>query len=103
MYPLGVDNTSVNISKHQSLMTKAREKNDKIILMCCPCHMAHNATCHAKKAFGKFVIFNAEELLVDLYFHFDYYSKRKDLFLEFCAFRVQDSYKILKFYKLSYD
>ena len=102
MYPLGVDNTSVNTGKHQSLMTKAREKNDEIVLMCCPCHMAHNAACHAKKAFGKFVIFNAEELLVDLYFHFDYSSKRKDLFLEFCNFHVQDSYKILKFYKLSY-
>ena len=64
--------------------------------------MAHNAACHAKKSFGKCVIFNAEELLVDLYFHFDYSSKRKDLFLEFCTFHVQDSYKILKFYKLSY-
>ena len=83
---LGVDNTSVNIGKHHSLITKAREKNDEIILMECPCHMAHNATHHATKAFEKFVIFNAEELLIDLCFHFDYSSKRKNLILEFCAF-----------------
>ena len=33
---LGVDNTSVNIGKHHSLVTKAREKNSDIILMGCP-------------------------------------------------------------------
>ena len=52
--------------------------------------MAHNTARHATKTFEKFVIFNAEELLVDLYFHFDYSLKRKNL-PEFCAF---DFYKI---------
>ena len=45
------------------MITKAREKNYEIILMGCPCHMAHNAARHATKAFEKLVIFNAEELL----------------------------------------
>ena len=80
---LGFDNTSVNIGKHHSLITNARQKNDEIILMGCPCHMAHDTARHATKAFEKFVIFNAEELLVDSYFHFDYSSKRKNLLLEF--------------------
>ena len=80
---LGFDNTSVNIGKHHSLITNAREKNDEIILMGCPCHMAHDTARHATKAFEKFVIFNAEELLVDSYFDFDYSSKRKNLLLEF--------------------
>ena len=62
-----------------------------------PCHMAHSTVCHAKKAFEKSVIFNAEELFIDKYFHFDYSSKRKYL-LEFCAFCDQDFYKILKFH-----
>ena len=66
--------------------------------MGCPCHMAHNAARHATKAFEIFVIFNAEELLVDLYFHFDYSSKRKNLLPEFCTFCDQDFYKILKFH-----
>ena len=95
---LRVDNTSVNIGKHHSLITKAREKNDEKILMGYPCHMAHNAAHHAAKAFEKFVIFNAEELVVDLFFHFDYSSKRKKLLLEFCAFCDHDFYKILKFH-----
>ena len=95
---LRVDNTSVNIDEHHSLITKPREKNDEIILMGCPYHMAHNATHHATKAFEKFIIFNAEELLIDLYFHFDYSSKRKNLVLKFCAFCDQDFYKILKFH-----
>ena len=95
---LGVDNTSVNIGKHHFLITKAREKNDETILMGCPCHMAHNTARHATMAFEKFVIFNAEELLVDLFFHFDYSSKRKNLLLEFCAFCDQDFYKTLKFH-----
>ena len=94
---LGVDNTSVNIGKHHSLITKARENNDEIILIGCPCHMAYSTARHATKAFEKFVIFNAEELLVDLYLHFDYSSKRKNL-LEVFAFCDQDFYKILKFH-----
>ena len=90
-------NTSVNIGKHHSLITKAREKNNEIIIMGCPSHVAHNTIRHATKAFENFVIFNAEELFVDLYFHFDYSSKIKNL-LEFCAFCDQDFYKILKFH-----
>ena len=75
---LGVDNTSVNIGKHHSLITKAREKNSDIILMGCPCHMAHNTAPHAVKMFeGCLRDFNIEELLVDIYYHFDYSSKRK--------------------------
>ena len=66
--------------------------------MGCPCHMAHDTARHATKAFEKFVIFNAEELLVDLYFHFDYSLKRKNLLLEFCAFFDQDFYKNLTFH-----
>ena len=80
---LGFDNTSVNIGKHHPLIRNAREKNDEIILMGCPCHMVHDTARHATKAFEKFVIFNAEELLVDSYFDFDYSSKRKNLLLEF--------------------
>ena len=95
---LGVDNTSVNIGKHHSLITKTRVKNDEMILMGCPCHMAHIAARHAIKTFEKFVIFNAEELLVDLYFYFDYSSKLKTLLLEFCAFCDQDFNKIMKFH-----
>ena len=54
--------------------------------MGCSCHVAHNTARHAAKAFEKFLISSAEELLVDLFFHFDYSSKRKNL--EFCVLFV---------------
>ena len=94
---LGVDNTSVNIGKLNSLIVKARKMNENIILMGCPCHMAHNTAGKAEKEFEKYVDFNAEQFLVDLYFHFDYSSKRKNLLVEFCDFCGQEFHKILKF------
>ena len=57
----------------------------------------HNTVRKAEKEFEKYVDFNAEQFLVDLYFHFDYSSKRKNLLVEFCDFCVQEFHKILKF------
>ena len=68
--------------------------------MGCPCHMAHNATHYATKAFKQNINFSSEELLVDLYFYFDYSLKRKILLLEFCDFCNQDFYKIFKFHSV---
>ena len=69
--------------------------------MGCPCHIAHNAASKATKAFVKIVDdFDIEELLVDIYFHFDYSSKRKNLFVEFCEFCDQEYSKILKFHSV---
>ena len=39
---LGVDNTSVIFGTHKSLIVEARKQNANIILMGCPCHIAHN-------------------------------------------------------------
>ena len=69
--------------------------------MGCPCHIAHNAASKATKAFVKIVDdFDIEELLVDIYFHFDYSSKRKNLFVEFCEFCDQEYSKILNFHSV---
>ena len=68
--------------------------------MGCPCHMVHNAANYETKAFERNINFNSEELLVDLYFHFDYSSKRKNLLLEFCDSCNQDFYEILKFHSV---
>ena len=95
---LAVDNTSVNVGRNNSVIVEAREKNGNIILMGCPCHIAHNTASKATKAFVKIVDdFDIKELLVDIYFHFDYSSKRKKLFVEFCEFCNREYSKILKF------
>ena len=81
-------------------MTKTREKNDEVILMGCPYHMAHNAARCATEAFKQNIKFNSEEPLAVLYFHYDFSSKRKNLLLEVCDFCNQDFYKILKFHSV---
>ena len=100
---LAVDHTSVNVGRNNSVIAEAREKNEHIILTCCPCHIAHNAASKATKAFVKVADnFNVEELLVDIYFHFDYSSKRKNLFVKFCELCDQLYCKIIKFHSVGY-
>ena len=63
--------------------------------------MAHNTAQHAVKMFeGCLKDFNIEELLVDIYHHFDYSSKHKNLLSEFCDFCDQKYHKILKFHSV---
>ena len=47
---LGVDNTSVNVGKHRSLFVEAKKLNPHIMLMGCPCHIAHNTAAKATDA-----------------------------------------------------
>ena len=97
---LGVDNTSVKTGCYNSVIVAAGKKKSNIILMGCPCHIAHNATKKAMNAFSKINCISIEELLVDIYFHFDYSSKRKNIFAEFCKFCDEDYRKILKFHSV---
>ena len=82
----GVDNTSVNIGRNNSIMTRALEKNSKISFMGCPCHIMHNTVSYAAKAYAQITSFNLEELAVDLFYYFDYSSKRKSNLQEYCGF-----------------
>ena len=81
---VGVGNTSVNVGN--SLIGEARKENDNIILMGCPCHVTQNTPKKAMDAFAKINRFSIEKLLVDICFHFDNSSKRKNLFSEFSDF-----------------
>ena len=98
----GVDNTSVNVGRHKSLIVEATKKNEHIILMGCPCHIAHNTVRKSTKAFCNHLLehFDVEELLVDIYFHFDNSSKRKNLLAEFNSFCDQNYCKIIKFHSV---
>ena len=98
---LAVDNTSLNVGRNNSVIVEARKKNEHIILMGCQCHIAYNAASKATKAFVKVVDnFDVEELIVDIYFHFDYLSKRKNVFVEFCELCDQQYCKIVKFHSV---
>ena len=52
---LGVDNTSVNVGKHKSIIVEARKKNPEIKLMECPCHISHNTAQYATWKFEEII------------------------------------------------
>ena len=47
----GVDNTSVNIGKRNSIMTRVLQQNPAIYFMGCPCHIVHNTALKASASF----------------------------------------------------
>ena len=90
----------VNIGRNNSVIVEARKKNENIILMGCPCHIAPNVASKVTKAFAKAVDnFDFIEV-VDICFHFDYLPKRKNLFVEFCEFCDKQYCKIIKFHSV---
>ena len=93
---VGVDSTSVNIGRHNSIMTRVQDVNPAIYFIKCPCHIAHNAACYAASAFRNDTSFDVENFFVDIYFWFDKSGKRKNLLQEYCTFCDTEYRKIIK-------
>ena len=87
----------------------------------CPCHIVHIATIKFEEEINGFKKksskdseitntitlektpkdgFNSEEFLVDLHFHFEHSSKKKNLLCEFFKFSNQQYSKIIKFHSV---
>ena len=98
---LGLHNTSVNVGCYDSVIIEARNKNKNIIFMGCPCQSYH-PQCHKKvtEALSKINHSGVEKLLVDIYFHFKYSFKPKNIFAKCCDFCDQDYRKNLKFHNV---
>ena len=94
---VGVDNTSVNLGRHNSIMTKVHQINSKVYFMGCPCHIAHNAASAASDRFRQETGFDVEELVVDLFYWFDKSTKRKNSLEEYCCFCDVQYRQIIKY------
>ena len=70
-------NTNVNIADHNSIKSRAKEKNGSIVIAGCSCHILHNALCKAGKMFFQVTNFDIEDHAVDLFHWFDKSSKQK--------------------------
>ena len=94
---IGLDNTNVNIGDHNSIKSRAKEKDGSFAIAGCPCHILHNALCKAGEMFSQVTNFDTEDHAVDLFHWFDKFRKQKSLLKELCEFCDTDYSKIIKF------
>ena len=83
---MGVDNTSVNIGRCNSIMTRVHHVNSLVYFMGCPCHISHNTACTAGEALRQQTGCDVEELVIDIYYWFDKSTKRKGSLEDYCCF-----------------
>ena len=83
---VGVDNTSVNIGRCNSIMTRVHQVNPLVYFMGCPCHISHNTACTAGEALRQQTGFDVEELVTDIYYWFNKSTKRKGSLEDYCCF-----------------
>lgn len=93
---VGVDNTSVNVGKKNSIMTRVQQQNRSTYFNGCPCHIVHNTSAAAASAFSCTTGFEVEDMMVDLYYWFDYSTKRKNKLAEYADFCDQEYRQIVK-------
>ena len=93
---LSLDNTSVNLGRHNSIKTRVQEVNKSIYINGCPCHIVHNTANECAEMFMLENGFDVEDMLVDIFYWFDKSSKRKVELEEFCFFCDQEYRKTIK-------
>ena len=94
---IGLDNTNVNIGDHNSIKSRAKEKNEDIVIAGCPCHILHNASGKAATAFSEVTDFDVEDHCVDVFYWFDKSSKRKSILKEYYEFCDTEYEGVIKF------
>ena len=83
---IGLDNTNANIGKRNSIKSRAKQKNNDIVIAGCPCHILHNASGKAGSCFSEVMGFDVEDHCVDVFYWFDKSSKRKNILKEYYDF-----------------
>lgn len=86
------DNCSVMKGERNSVMSKIKEQQPNLFDIGCICHLA-NLCCVAAV---KVLPLPIEELIIDVYYHFQHSAKRKEEYKEFLEFNEVDYLKIIK-------
>ena len=86
------NNASIMMGKNNSIYPRIADSNPDVYPVGCMCHLAHLC---AKKAANQLSV-NVEQFVIDLYYHFDKSSKRKEIFKSYQKFCDVKTRKILK-------
>ena len=81
--PVGVDNGRVNMGNTNSIMTRVLAQNSSVYFNGCPYHTVHNKSASASSAFSCATGFDVADFMDDLYYWFDYSTKRENKLAEF--------------------
>ena len=65
---VGLDNTSVNLGRRNSIMTRVHEKNPALFFNGCLCHFVASK---AGDAYNQITGFDVEDFCVDIFYWFD--------------------------------
>lgn len=68
MIGYGSDRASVMVGKHNSVLSRVREKSPKVYDMGCICHVINTCLSYGLKKLPSSV----DELLVDVFYHFEH-------------------------------
>ena len=74
---LSLDNTLVNLSRPNSIMTRMQPVSNSIYINGCLCYIAHNTANEDAEMFMLESGFDVEDVLVDIFYWFDRSLKRK--------------------------
>ena len=74
---LSLDNTSVNLDRHNSIKTRVQEIKNSIYINGSPCHVVDNLANKDAEMFMLESGFDVDDMLLDLFCWFDKSSKRK--------------------------
>ena len=96
-----MDNTSVNIGLHNSLLTHVQKKTSACYFMGCPCHLVHNVASLASDAIQLESWFNVEDLCIDVFYWFNKSTKRKGVLIEFCSFCDTAYHEVVRYVNAS--
>lgn len=63
------------MGKNNSILTRVKQQNPSVYFNGCQCHVVHNTSAAAAKAFNAVIGFDVGDLLVDIYHWFLYSTK----------------------------